>query len=106
MAGAAVLQRPVLLLDEPTFGQDAVNTFAILDLCEELRREGTAILMVTHEEKIAETVATRKWEVRDGVLTDCGLTERSGMRMGMWLDDADPASALGTDIPKGERVGV
>ncbi|WP_334075777.1 ABC transporter ATP-binding protein [Paenibacillus sp. A14] len=106
VAGAAVLQRPVLLLDEPTFGQDAVNTFAILDLCEELRREGTAILMVTHEEKIAETVATRKWEVRDGVLTDCGLTERSGMRMGMWLDDADPASALGTDIPKGERVSV
>jgi len=104
VAGAAVLKRPVLLLDEPTFGQDAVNTFAILDLCEELRREGAAILMVTHEEKIAEMIATRKWEVRDGVLTDCGLTARGRMRP----DIANPATVGvgGTVVANGERVSV
>lgn len=64
--------RSVLLLDEPTFGQDAVNTFAILNLCEDLRRQGTAIVMVTHEEQIAARSATRQWEVREGILTDCG----------------------------------
>ncbi|GIO87241.1 ABC transporter ATP-binding protein [Paenibacillus faecis] len=104
VAGAAVLKRPVLLLDEPTFGQDAVNTFAILDLCEELRREGAAILMVTHEEKIAETIATRKWEVRDGVLTDCGLTERGRPR----ADIANPATVgvEGAAAANDERVSV
>lgn len=102
VAGAAVLKRPVLLLDEPTFGQDAVNTFAILDLCEELRREGAAILMVTHEEKIAETIATRKWEVRDGVLTDCGLTARGRLRP----DSANPVTVGGTEFANGERVSV
>lgn len=76
VAGAAVMERPVLLLDEPTFGQDAVNTFAILNLCEDLRRRGTAIVMVTHEERIAEAAATRRWEVREGILTDCGYTSR------------------------------
>lgn len=76
VAGAAVMERPVLLLDEPTFGQDAVNTFAILNLCEEMRRRGTAVVMVTHEEQIAEAVATRRWEVREGTLTDCGYTNR------------------------------
>ncbi len=76
VAGAAIMERPVLLLDEPTFGQDAVNTFAILNLCEDLLRRGTAIVMVTHEEQIAEAVATRRWEVREGILTDCGPTDR------------------------------
>ncbi|MEF2967923.1 ABC transporter ATP-binding protein [Paenibacillus sp. M1] len=75
VAGAAVMDKPVLLLDEPTFGQDAVNTFAILRFCQELRRKGIAIIMVTHEEKIAETAATRRWEVRNGVLTDYGTGE-------------------------------
>lgn len=72
VAGAAIMGRSVLLLDEPTFGQDAVNTFAILNLCEDLRRQGTAIVMVTHEEQIAARSATRQWEVREGILTDCG----------------------------------
>lgn len=76
VAGAAIMERPVLLLDEPTFGQDAVNTFAILNLCEDLRRRGTAIVMVTHEEQVAEAIATRRWEVREGTLIDCGSTDR------------------------------
>lgn len=70
VAGAAVMDKPVLLLDEPTFGQDAVNTFAILELCEQLCRSGTAVIMVTHEETVAGQIASRRWEVRDGVLTE------------------------------------
>ncbi|AZK48372.1 ABC transporter ATP-binding protein [Paenibacillus lentus] len=76
VAGAAVLDKPILLLDEPTFGQDAVNTFAILQVCEELRRLGTAIVMVTHEEKIADIIATQRWEVREGKMISQQLTER------------------------------
>ncbi|MNI14103.1 putative HMP/thiamine import ATP-binding protein YkoD [compost metagenome] len=68
VAGTVVLEKSVLLLDEPTFGQDAVNTFAILTMCEELRQNGVAIIMVTHEEMIADRLATHRWEVRDGEL--------------------------------------
>ena len=76
VAGATVLNKSVLLLDEPTFGQDAVSTFTILSLCEELRRQGTAIVMITHEEKLADTIATLEWRVMNGQLVERRLTKR------------------------------
>lgn len=58
----------ILLLDEPTFGQDARNTFTILEKLEQLRTEGMTILMVTHDTEIIENFATAVWTVVDGVL--------------------------------------
>ncbi|HZH61495.1 MAG TPA: ABC transporter ATP-binding protein [Metabacillus sp.] len=68
VAASIVDGKKVLLLDEPTFGQDAKNTFALLELLEQLREQGTTIVMVTHDEKIVEHFATRKWEIEDGCL--------------------------------------
>jgi len=68
VAASIVNDQKLLLLDEPTFGQDAKNTFALLELLEELRQNGTTILMVTHDENIAEHFATRRWEIKDGHL--------------------------------------
>lgn len=62
--------KPLLLLDEPTFGLDARSTFAVLELLEELRREGAAILMVTHDPDIASRFSTRTWTIEDGVLQE------------------------------------
>ncbi|WP_270407335.1 ABC transporter ATP-binding protein [Paenibacillus timonensis] len=87
VAAAAVREQRLLLLDEPTFGQDAANTFAILQLCEALRRQGTAILMVTHEERIAERVATQHWEVRDGQVMVQRMTRRAA---NLWDDAGGP----------------
>ncbi|MWV46864.1 ATP-binding cassette domain-containing protein [Paenibacillus sp. HJL G12] len=78
IAAAVVCGQPILLLDEPTFGQDARNTFAILDYCLEMQAKGAAIVMVTHEEGIVRHAATRVWEVLDGVVNerpDAGLHE-------------------------------
>ncbi|WP_349772307.1 ABC transporter ATP-binding protein [Lederbergia citrisecunda] len=58
----------VLLLDEPTFGQDARNTFIILEQLEELRKNGTTIIMVTHDMMIAEHFATEVWMIDKGKL--------------------------------------
>ncbi|MCA0987772.1 ABC transporter ATP-binding protein [Guptibacillus algicola] len=58
----------VLLLDEPTFGQDAKNTFKLLQYFEELRSKGTIILMVTHDPNIVKTYATREWVISKGAL--------------------------------------
>ncbi|MBS4218516.1 ABC transporter ATP-binding protein [Bacillus sp. FJAT-49711] len=58
----------VLLLDEPTFGQDARNTFIILEQLEELRKNGTTIIMVTHDMMIAEHFTTEVWTIDKGRL--------------------------------------
>nr|WP_325167457.1 ABC transporter ATP-binding protein [Lederbergia citri] len=58
----------VLLLDEPTFGQDARNTFIMLEQLEELRKNGTTIIMVTHDMMIAEQFATEVWTIDKGKL--------------------------------------
>ncbi|XID92451.1 ABC transporter ATP-binding protein [Paenibacillaceae bacterium WGS1546] len=70
VASAIVRGQRLLLLDEPTFGLDARNTFALLELLERLRAEGTAILMVTHDSRIVERYCTSLWRVREGRLAD------------------------------------
>jgi energy-coupling factor transport system ATP-binding protein len=47
----------VLLLDEPTFGQDARTWAELVALFRELRGEGHAIVTVTHDERLVEAVA-------------------------------------------------
>lgn len=77
VATAMAREPGVLLLDEPTFGQDARNTFSILEMCEELRQAGTAILMVTHEMQIAQQAATHIWEVQKGKI----ISQRASSRL-------------------------
>ncbi|QFT88216.1 Putative HMP/thiamine import ATP-binding protein YkoD [Bacillus sp. THAF10] len=68
---AAVVHRPkILLLDEPTFGQDSKNTFRMLEWLEKLRQEGVAILMVTHDEQIVSSFANTVWSIQDGRLVE------------------------------------
>ncbi|WLD93891.1 ABC transporter ATP-binding protein [Alkalihalobacillus sp. AL-G] len=68
VAASIIKSQPVLLLDEPTFGQDSKNTFALLELLEGYREKGTTILMVTHDEMIARHFATRVWKIESGQL--------------------------------------
>lgn len=68
VASAIVKDQPLLLLDEPTFGQDAKNTFALLERLEKRRLEGTAIMMVTHDPELVRTHATRVWVIDQGKL--------------------------------------
>ena len=54
----ALLTRPALLLaDEPTGNLDAVTGEAVIQLFGELAREGTAVLVVTHEERVSRAAA-------------------------------------------------
>jgi energy-coupling factor transporter ATP-binding protein EcfA2 len=63
-----VKEQQMLLLDEPTFGQDAENTFAILEKLEAWRQQGTTVVMVTHDLEIVRHFATRVWLVEQGKL--------------------------------------
>jgi len=64
----ALLTRPALLLaDEPTGNLDAVSGEAVIRLFGDLAQEGTAVLVVTHEERVSR-VADRVLTLRDGRL--------------------------------------
>ncbi|MGM7703409.1 ABC transporter ATP-binding protein [Pseudalkalibacillus sp. Hm43] len=70
VAASIVRNQPILLLDEPTFGQDSKNTFALLEMLRDYQKEGSTILMVTHDEQVVEHFATRIWTIENGLLTE------------------------------------
>ncbi|WP_163581920.1 ABC transporter ATP-binding protein [Gracilibacillus saliphilus] len=70
VATATIADVDILLLDEPTFGQDAKNTFQMLELFEECRKNGITIVMVTHQPEIVELYATKEWRIKDGELME------------------------------------
>ncbi|WP_246938945.1 ABC transporter ATP-binding protein [Bacillus pinisoli] len=70
VASTIMQDQQLLLLDEPTFGQDSKNTFALLEHLERSRQKGATILMITHDEKIVEQFATRKWVISQGRLIE------------------------------------
>jgi len=71
----ALVQRPAILLaDEPTGNLDSHTSEEILDLFENLYREGQTIVIVTHEPDIAQR-CRRIVRLRDGQVEsdqDCG----------------------------------
>ena len=68
---ALVAGAPVLALDEPTFGQDRARADELLGLLDALRREGTTVLVVTHDMQLVTEYADRTIVVGDGrVLRD------------------------------------
>jgi ABC-type Mn2+/Zn2+ transport system ATPase subunit len=72
----ALVSRPtVLLLDEPTIGIDLATEFAVIELVKELLRTGLAIVMVTHNLRTVEQVATRVIWVHHGTLRSGSVAE-------------------------------
>lgn len=76
VAASIVIDKKIILLDEPTFGQDSKNTFALLEWFEEYRRRGITVIMVTHDDHISKNFATRIWTVKDGnVISDENIAQ-------------------------------
>ncbi len=66
VAASIAKEQKVILLDEPTFGQDSKNTFALLEWLEDYRQQGSTIIMVTHDDHISTNFATRVLTVKAG----------------------------------------
>lgn len=87
---AMVAGAPVLVLDEPTFGQDRARADELLALLRELNTEGTTIIVVTHDMQLVTEYADRVIVVADGriaasgptsdVFGDVALIEGAGLR--------------------------
>jgi lipoprotein-releasing system ATP-binding protein len=68
--GRALMNEPKLLLaDEPTGNLDSATGNGILDVLEKLQRAGQTVVMVTHDERIAQR-ATRIVMLADGKIKE------------------------------------
>jgi len=68
VARALVTRPSVLLADEPTGQLDEASGAQVIALFEGLARDGAAVLMVTHEERVSR-VASRVLTLREGRLS-------------------------------------
>ena len=67
IARALVNNPSIILADEPTGNLDSKTSYDIMDLFQELHDKGNTIIMVTHEEDIAE-YSHRIIRLRDGLI--------------------------------------
>lgn len=69
----ALANRPAMLLaDEPTGELDAATGREVIELFARLNRDGTTIIVVTHDAQMAEA-AGRRIQMRDGAVISGGL---------------------------------
>ena len=53
-----------MLLDEPTAALDEVNRHAVIELIQQARRRGAALLGIFHDESVRNAVATRLFQLQ------------------------------------------
>jgi putative ABC transport system ATP-binding protein len=65
IARAVVGDPPLLLADEPTGNLDSASGAAIVELLHDLNRQGTTVVVITHDTELAERLP-RRITLRDG----------------------------------------
>lgn len=74
--GRALVNRPsIILADEPTGNLDSKTSVEIMNLFNKIHQAGNTVILVTHEEDIAEN-AHRIIRLRDGVIESDSLMSR------------------------------
>ncbi|HED54426.1 MAG TPA: ABC transporter ATP-binding protein [Phycisphaerales bacterium] len=77
IARALVGEPVVLMADEPTGNLDSTTSDSILDLINGLHRDGMTIIMVTHDDEVADR-CQRVVRLRDGLIeSDQAVTRRA-----------------------------
>jgi len=66
LAATLSLHPTLLILDEPTVGQDWGHLVQMMDFLSGLNRVGQAILLITHDRRLVERYASRVWEIVEG----------------------------------------
>ncbi len=107
---AAVVTRPATLaLDEPTAGLDAPARRTVVSLIRSLAREGTAVLVATHDGNLVADAADRVIAMRDGQIVadrpveaffrdEALLASVGHVRPGLMVV-LDELRRLGADVP-------
>ncbi len=65
IARALVMDKKILLLDEPTSSLDSENIEILIEILNELKRKGKTIIVITHDKGFAEKLADNIFELKD-----------------------------------------
>ena len=68
VARAIINKPPILLADEPTVNLDPKNSWDIMKLLEKINRNGTTVLVVTHNREIVNAMQKRVITMKKGVI--------------------------------------
>lgn len=63
IARTLIQDYPILLLDEPTASLDEKNRDAVIELINEARNQGTAVVGIFHDKYVRESVSTKMFNV-------------------------------------------
>jgi energy-coupling factor transport system ATP-binding protein len=70
---ATLSVRPnLLILDEPTIGQDWYHLSRLMGSVSQLNRRGQTVLLITHDRRLVDHYADQVWEMVDGNVRDAG----------------------------------
>lgn len=68
LARALVNRPPILLADEPTGNLDPKNTVEIMNLLEQINKNGTTVIVVTHDDKMVNNMQKRVVTIKKGII--------------------------------------
>jgi energy-coupling factor transport system ATP-binding protein len=72
LAATLALQPTLLILDEPTIGQDRQHLTQLMDFVSELNRQGQTALLITHDRRLVERYANIVWKIKEGKIREAG----------------------------------
>ncbi|HFI0323721.1 TPA: ABC transporter ATP-binding protein [Streptococcus suis] len=90
IASILVLEPEIILLDEPTAGQDERHYREMMDFLDELNRQGHTIVMITHDMQLMLDYSDRALVVVDGqiiadqspaeILSDAAIIDKANLK--------------------------
>jgi energy-coupling factor transport system ATP-binding protein len=69
LAATFSMQRPWIILDEPTLGQDNNNLHAIVDIISKQADSGTGVIVISHSLRLMEILGGEVIKLNDGVVS-------------------------------------
>ena len=76
VASILVMDHPILILDEPTFGMDYRTTASLMDILTKLNSQGTTIIIITHDMNLIFKYTHKAAILKEGKLVDFDYTHR------------------------------
>ena len=102
LARALVNNPSLIIADEPTGNIDPEMSFEIIELLNEINKQGTTIIVVTHEHELVQNFKHRVIEIRDGrIVSDTGApAEKADVAIEISEDElADIPDEIAEEIP-------